>query len=321
MVTVRSKALSDRRLVQLAKLAGYPGGDDEALGKMTRLWALCAEQQTNTPEVRHIRACLGPRGEEHLVESGLGDDKHRDPSLAEGVIRVRGCDETDWYFALLERKGQEDAGRARATSAIRDARGRFLPEPEPPPVQQEPASDHSPDLGSGSDPIRPELPDLGAITSAERARVIERAAAAPANRNRTDRRRRLHMHAWGYAGMKHDELRADGVDPNARNCWAGLPSASSLEAQSLFARIDELAPGDTEAEFNRAGEVIKNRVDVAAAEARRDKTLRWFIPARMWDAKSFSIAKDLSPEQAAQPRRHQPDDKPPAAPARRMRTL
>lgn len=327
MVTVRTKALGDRRLVRLALLATYPGGDDEALGKMTRLWALCAEQQTDTPEVRHIRACLGPRGEEHLVESGLGDDKHRDPKLDEGVVRVRGCDETDWFYARLEQQGQTEAGRVRAALAERDAAGRFIPDrpPDRSWTSQTPASDHSPDLNSGSDLIRPELPDLGVIVEAERAKV---ASASPADdhnartaarTSNTNRRSRLFNAAWGYAGHKHHELKADGVDPNARNCWSALPSADSIETKSLNARLDELLEGDAP-DFGRASDVIRNRVDVAAAEARRDKTLRWFIPARMWDAKSFSIAKDLSPEQAAQPRRT--SDKPiTEQPIRRIKTL
>lgn len=336
MVTVRSKALGDRRLVRLAQLAQYPGGDDEALGKMTRLWALCAEQQTNTPEVRHIRACLGPRGEEHLVESGLGDDKHRDPSLAEGVIRVRGCDQSDWHHARLEQQARAEAGRARAALASRDAAGRMLPmQTAGPPgsVQQDSsitpasrASDHSPDLIS--DPASLKLPDSGESVSAEREKQVSAAdlvVARQAARTKHDRRARLFNDAWGYAGFKHAELQAAGVDPHARSCWNGLPSASSDEARALFARIDELTEGE-KPDWSRAMETIKNRVDVAAAEARRDAkagqraALRWFIPARMWDAKSFSIAKDMSPEQAAQPRRA---DKPaaPEQPIRRMKTF
>lgn len=81
-----------------------------------------------------------------------------------------------------------------------------------------------------------------------------------------------------------------------------MPSASSDEVKELLSRIDELTEGDSP-NWERAAEVIRNRIDVAAAEARRDKTLRWFIPARMWNPKSFAVAKDMSPEQAAVPRR------------------
>jgi hypothetical protein len=328
MVTVRSKALGDRRIVRLAQLAAYPGGDDEALGKMTRLWALCAEQQTNTPEVRDIRACLGPRGEEHLVESGLGDDNHRDPTLEAGVVRVRGCDECDWHGALAEQRARVEGGRARAEAALRDGRvaGRFKPADPPADHQLTPASSLS---GSSSDLIRPELPESGESVSAERERQVSPAdlhVAKLGAQTKADRRRRLFGDAWMYAGMKHAELQAAGIDPHARSCWGGLPSASTDAARNLFARIDELTEGDAP-NWKAAEEAIRNRVDVAAAEARRDAkagqqgALRWFIPARMWDAKQFSVAKDLSPEQAGQPRHT--NNKPASAdqPIRRIKTL
>jgi len=314
-VTVRAKAFGDRRLVRLAELAGYAGGDDEALGKMSRLWSLCAELQTDKPDVREIRACLGPRGEEHLVESGLGDDSRRDPTLDAGVVRVRGCDECDWAGALAEQRAREEGGRVRAETALRDSSGRFVNE-RPPDVQLPPASDHSPDLGSSSDLPIPELPDLGEIVQAERE-VATKLSSIPA-RSRDDRRRKLFGDAWNYACLKHHELRAEGIDSHARS-WAAMPPASSIESQLLLSRINELTEDDA-ADFRAAGEVIKNRVDVAAAEARRDKTLRWFIPARMWDAKSFAIAKDLSPAQAAQPRRSAKESAP-EQPIRKMRTF
>lgn len=310
MVTVRSKALGDRRIVRLAQLAGYPGGDDEALGKMTRLWALCAEQQTNTPEVRHIRACLGPRGEEHLVESGLGDDKHRDPSLGDGVFRVRGCDETDWYFARLEQLANAEAGRARASLAQRDVAGRFRSGAPPGSFQHDSSDGPASDLLSGSDLPIPELPDPKKIVRAERVEV--------ATGSHRVLRARMFNEAWTYAGLKHEELKVAGVDPHARNCWSHLPDVNAQESQDLLARITELAIGESP-DWNRVRDVIRNRIDVAAAEARRDGTLRWFTPARMWAAKSFSIAKDLSPAQAAQPRGPKLAVEPP--PVRKVKTL
>jgi hypothetical protein len=327
-VTVRAKAFGDRRIVRLAQLAQYPGGDDEALGKMGRLWSLCAELQTDKPDVREIRACLGPRGEEHLVESGLGDDNHRDPSLEAGVVRVRGCDECDWHGALAEQRARVEGGRARAEAALRDGReaGRFKPADPPAGHQLPPASSLS---GSSSDLIRPELPESGESVSAERESTPSLAdlhIAKLAARTRDDRRRKLFGDAWSYAGLKHAELQATGIDPHARSCWGGLPSASTEAARNLFARIDELTEGDAP-NWKAAEEAIRNRIDVAAAEARRDAkagqrgALRWFIPARLWDAKQFAVAKDLSPEQAGEPRHT--NNKPAASeqPIRRIKTL
>ena len=314
-VTVRAKAFGDSRIVFLGQLLGCSWND--AFVRVIRLWSVCAEQQTDTPEARFIRACLEhPQGEQHLVESGLGDDLRRDPSLAEGVVRVRGCDETDWYFAAMEQRGAQEAGRARAALADRDAAGRFVPT-GPPALDQRtssvgPASDHSPDLGSEicSESSARKLPDPQAIVHAERGAA------------RVDQRRRLFGDAWTYAGLKHHELKAEGIDPNARNCWGVMPDAGSFEAQQLFARIDELTAGDAP-DWKRARELVRNRIDVAAAEVRAAKppTLRWFIPARMWDAKSFAIAKDLSPEQAAQPRaRDRFTSDAPETPVRRIAT-
>lgn len=312
-VTVRAKAFGDSRIVFLSKLLGCTW--NEAFIRMIRLWSTCAEQQTDKPEVRHIRACLEDiQGDKHLVESGLGD-LIADPSLV--VVRVRGCDETDWYYAKLELEGQTRAGLARAATAVRDARGRFGDGIAPASIQP---SDLCPDLRSGSDPVRPELPDPRTITSAERREVASPAdahLARAAHKTTDDKRRKLINDAWNYAALKHHELKAEGVDPHARNCWSSLNIGE--EMKSLRSIVEDLTQGDAP-NFIAAQDHIRNRINVAAAEARRDKTLRWFTPMRMWDAKSFARCAALSPEQAATPRRPEPPA--PAAPAvRKIKTL
>jgi hypothetical protein len=312
-VTVFAKAFGDSRIVYLGKLLGCSWND--AFVRIVRLWSVCAEQQTDKPEVRHIRACLEDSNAElHLVESGLGDDSRRDPSLAPGVCRVRGCNETDWYLAAIEQQGQVEAGKARAAIAQRDHAGRFVPGSPPLDVPRSSAGPASVS-GSGSGSSFPDLisdqPLLQASLDLEREKAVAALMpkAVPPVRTHTEHRRKLFNDAWAYAGLKHQELKNAGVDPSARNCWSGLINASSQEAQDLIARIHELAPegvSDLSAAFARAGEVIRNRVDVAAAIATRDQTLRWFTPARMWNGKSFAIDKDLSPEQAALPRGPRP---------------
>ena len=313
-VTIRAEAFDDPRISFLGRLLGC--STSEAFARVMRLWAACAAKQSDRLEVRLIRACLeNLNGEVLLAECGLGDDTRHDPQLPDGGIRVRGCDKTDWYFARIEQQGQVDAGRARAAAAQRDAAGRFLPGDLPPDgdlSSQSPASDLCLDLIS--DPSLRKAPDLGAIVGEERERAFAELTpkAVPPQRSRAELRRKLFGDAWSYAGLKHEELKNAGVDPTARNCWSGTPAGDPVNL--LFNRIDELAIGeDAVRAFGEAGLVIHNRVDVAAAIARRDNTLRWFTPARMWDAKSFAIDKDLSPEQAGQPRgpKPRPDNDPP----------
>jgi hypothetical protein len=137
----------------------------------------------------------------------------------------------------------------------------------------------------------------GAVTNRDAAEASAVLPVAP----RAQRRRQLFHESWLYAAEKHRELRAAGVDAAARDCWGAMPPAGGAEAQALLARIDELTEGD-EPDWDRASEVIRNRVDVAAAEARREAHLRYFIPARLWNESSFAIGAALSPAQAAQPR-------------------
>lgn len=303
-VTVRAKAFGDSRIVFLAKLLGCSWND--AFIRLIRLWSVCAEQQTDKPEVRHIRACLEDiQGEKHLVESGLGDTI-ADPNLV--VVRVRGCDETDWYYAKLELEGQAEAGRARAATAIRDARGRFV-DPGGDRSSQTPAS-LSPDSdlisGSGSDLPASKLPESGGeIVRAERGSLADQHTVRIAGRSNADLRNKLVNAAWNYAALVHTQLKSDGIDPNARNVWSGTNIAEARKM--LVAIVADMTQGD-EPNWKAAEDTIRNRVDVAAAEARRDHkagqqaALRWFTPMRMWDAKSFARGAELTPEQAGTPR-------------------
>ncbi|MGN6107263.1 MAG: hypothetical protein ACTHU0_19300 [Kofleriaceae bacterium] len=125
----------------------------------------------------------------------------------------------------------------------------------------------------------------------------------------TEVARRLVGDAWQYAGQSYTKLGLEGVDPTAPNCWSGLPPADSDPMQELRARIDELLRGQAPS-FDLAREVIRRRIDVAAAEARRDGRRDYMTPARLWAAKSFAIASAMSPEQVANRQRAGPLRKP-----------
>lgn len=148
------------------------------------------------------------------------------------------------------------------------------------------------------EPCPPELPepDPGVSKPAQRGSSAERESV----------RRRLVTFAWQYAGERYRELEREGIDPSAvPNCWNGLPSANSDEMRELKARIDELLDGKAPT-YEAAEDVIKRRIDVAAAEARRDRRRDYMTPPRMWNPKSFSIASSMSPAQASRPRNGPP---------------
>lgn len=177
---------------------------------------------------------------------------------------------------------------------------------------------------SGADPrgdLVREAPQLELVPDPPPDLKLEKPGPTHTN-SRADLRRRLFGEAWQFAGQTFFELKAAGVDPDARNSWSGTPSGSSHEVKALFARIDELLGGDPP-NFEHVREVIRNRVLVAAAEARHKLGhLRFMTPACMWNEKSFSLAKDWTPAQVEAAARASPGarDKP-AEPARKIPTL
>lgn len=124
--TIAQGAFGDSRVLYLAQLAGYADGVDTALGKLARLWGRCTYLQTDVLPVREVRACLGPQGDEHLVEAGLGE-------LVEGGVRVKGRfdnasgrDRFAWYAETPAKKdGRSAGGRARVAGAKRGPDGKF----------------------------------------------------------------------------------------------------------------------------------------------------------------------------------------------------
>lgn len=151
--------------------------------------------------------------------------------------------------------------------------GQVLPVPEP--------GQHL-----GADLVRP---GAGAVVEVERL-------------SREDARRQLFGSAWSFAAAELRELEIEGLKGARPGAWGGLPSASSDEAKALFARIDELT---VSGDWVGAEHVIRNRVRVAAARARMDKSTAFFVPAWMWDAEHFAKWKDMDPTAVAQLQRGQ----------------
>jgi hypothetical protein len=280
-VTVHHSAFGSERIMRLAELAGY--NVHEARGRMALLWSVCTELQTDgVLTAARVRACIGDQGDAHLVEAELAE------RLENGDIRVKGCTgRIEWFGD--QQDGRSAGGKSRAAGAPRDAKGRLLPRS----LQQiqvdsssNQLSESDQDSLSGSDPTCPELPDPTgdrdregpAATNAPQLELVPEPPTKPIDlalekpgpthtNSRADLRRRLFGEAWQYAANKYFELKAAGIDPDARNAWGGLPGANAFEARELFKRIDELLAGDPP-NYKHAREELTNRVDVAAAEAR-----------------------------------------------------
>lgn len=131
-----------------------------------------------------------------------------------------------------------------------------------------------------------------------RARAIPRGTPpptepppAPSGAPSPDPRIKINHDAWSYAASKHAELRAAGIEPDARP-WPALPLG--IAADDLVARTRELAALDPDA----IRKAHMHRVDVAAAEARDKRHLKWFTPSRMWARESWWKGYEGTPSQA-----------------------
>jgi hypothetical protein len=113
---------------------------------------------------------------------------------------------------------------------------------------------------------------------------------------------------WEAMRATHRKLRDEGIDPNApdlpssfgtgihdknlRLCWRGLIDSGYSEAEA-------------EAKFHHV-------ITLRAAEARRDRSLRWFKPMTMFDPENFARACDMTIDEIKPP----PDSpSPPPGPA------
>lgn len=209
----------------------------------------------------------------------------------------------------LNSRGQATA--SRASRGIRHAESDTDPDPNrespedqatprPEPQNTLPVASRSPELPEDPERTRSPEEDQGGEPGTHR-RFLTPGNVPHTDADRDRRRRKLFNDAWVLCAYEHLRARGEGVDPAARDCWAGEPGANRYERDLLDARIAELTRGDTP-DWTAAEAAIRNRVLVAYAEARRTRSLQYCTPPRMWDAKSFAIASAMTPEQAAKPR-------------------
>lgn len=101
--------------------------------------------------------------------------------------------------------------------------------------------------------------------------------------------------AWSSAGLAYLKLHAEGVDRSAReNAWNGLARGQIAD------RFREMR--EAHLEPYEALQLAKQAIETAVAQAKAERTLRWFVPERFFDAKDFGIKSTTSPAQAMQAR-------------------
>lgn len=280
-VTIHHSAFSDRRIAYLGELAGY--STMEALGRLASLWSRCTELQTDRPSAFEIRACIGPRGDQLLIECGLGE-------LVGNEIRVRGCTgRTEWFGDVGPGAPRQTAGgKARAAMAQRDAKGRLLKSSNTPssnsvagPVLDVagPATVQQPSNRPASDPD-PETEN----NQKTHTRVRERHPSAGGIARRI----------WDYAAKLRPELTTANVA--AVPPWPIMPDANHTGWQSLLDRVCELLVGSTP---EQAEQVCRNRIDVALAKAKNDGEGQWFASTSLFTPNSFQHWAHQDPKQFA----------------------
>jgi hypothetical protein len=304
-VRIEARAWTDIRFATLARILGLADAD-HALIKVARLWSWQTEHYTpDNPtyevDADTIESVLGDGGAAALVRAKLADQ------TATGY-RLRGTEgQIEWCDTLTSKR--QHAGRARAAAAKRDERGRLISNEAheststtPAHVQHAtstpPAQSSAPTPDPSPEEVLPPARDPAVPSPAPAPEPI-----LPASQEAAEKRRRLIGRAWTLAGEAFRRVQASGIDPTQPNGWNGLPSASSPPMQNLRAIVDELLIGENP-DYAGAEAKIANRVLVAEADARSfsPPTARYMTPARMWNRESFSIAVDLSPEQAASSR-------------------
>jgi hypothetical protein len=292
-MSIDDKFLRDPRVVKLGRRFGW--SRRETMGALLDVFALTYDQESDTLSPDEIDIAANEAGfADAMIAVDLAD-RNRDG------VRIKGAAERISYLSHKveagriggrksgeTRRKKREAQRSSASEA-NEARG------NPP--------DPVPDLPPDPVPDQIQDPTLPRAIPGPRPAPTAPKPLLPASHDRADRRRRLIYRAWTLAGEAFGRVQVRGIDTTAPNGWAGMPSSASPPMVNLIAIVDELLIGERP-DFDAAEAKIANRIAVAEAEAlaMSPQSARYMTPARMWNRESFSIAVDLSPEQAARGR-------------------
>lgn len=184
---------------------------------------------------------------------------------------------------------------------------------DPRPPAPAPARTPAPEARTG--PLPPEPLGTRAAEPVPSTKLVAIAGVSP-------ERSRLNTEAWNYAATSHAMLREEGIAGDVP--FPLLAYGDPM--RELAARVRELLGDDIEPDYEGARAKLRHRVDVAIAEARRSDVqhLKWFTPSRLWDAKSFARALEVSPAEAGRSRvgpRRLTESQTPEPEIRRLKTL
>jgi hypothetical protein len=113
-----------------------------------------------------------------------------------------------------------------------------------------------------------------------------------------DRQAQVEFDAWRYHVELFATLQHEGIDTNARPPHA---IAMGKGEADLRKRVNEMR--EKSMSYDAIAERLRHRLDVGAAEARRDTSLKHFSATAVWSSGSFWVAEGMSVEQASTPRR------------------
>lgn len=211
---IEDEAYSDVRFQVLA--TGCQLADsDHALGKMSRLWRQCTSQGTYVLSEATVRAVLGARAVESLVESGLGE-------VTGDGIRIRGTrGRIEWLKKLRNnaKKGGKAKAAKRQTGGRQEA-ARTLPTPFPPAPAPAPIpapipapTNPEPEKSSASPPARaPSGPHQEAIAAFDAYYRDQNGGAKPTWNGRTAKLMATLVKAHGLDEVRR-RLRVLAVTP------------------------------------------------------------------------------------------------------------
>lgn len=324
-VRIDASAWGDLRFATLARLCGFADAE-HALIKCAKIWSWQTEhytedQPTYAVDSDIVESALGAGGAQHLVRARLAEETPDGLRIRGAVGRI----EWLWKSRKASKKGGDATKRKHSDKDGPDGLGSAGPAAPknggltPGPLTLPP----DPDLSlrrSGSS--FPELldPAIARVERVEPAPITPlRLPVPPAH----DPRVRLNSDAWIYAAKEHQRLREEGIGRDAMP-FGALPFGAP--ARELAARTQELLARTDPPDFAATAAAHRHRVDVAAAEARREQHARWFVPTKLWDAQQFARALETTLSAAGQPRAPPPPrgSQPPSPstpPPRRLKDL
>jgi len=295
-VAVRTDIRKEERVAFIADHAGY--NEYEALGRLTSLWCWCTDRGLEdapddcpgyaVPDAV-VRRFLGPRGVEAILGDGC-DELAMGQRRPDGLIYLRGTGDTVDRLRSL-RTSSRAGGLAQAANGKRGAKGRFVAadtDDQPCTTSREPAaSSEIPDPRSQiPDPVDQDL-------SPARARAPQ--AVQPGDPARA-RRQALRAELWRELGAARSAV---GAELKVEHRPLGVQDPGERALAMLLVGAGEA--------LDATAADVRHAIAIAAAEARRDRSLQW-LTGVIFDERNFRRLAATTLEDARRPRPAKPGE-------------